>query len=403
MKSSRLTTTMLAASCATFWLSSTPAGAQQNFPSGISIGTNPDTSFYSWHSGAKTGSSINTPWGGLILYSGMAETSRARFDGGVTLYGKPISMVLGADNETTGDSVGTFDIWRNDDYWSTAQGLKPVFRIDTAASTADFDSVNVTISNGTLSVGGSPAITTASASSVLGGQGFLQLSGGVLNVPSTTISTSSSTGALTVGGGIGVLGDSYISEVRIGRGSAGVVSNTVVGNEGLNSNTTGLNNTALGFGALRSNTTGSNNVALGTENLANNTGGSNNVALGKGAGSHLGDGTSSLVDPENSIYIGAGALAHSNSDENSIVIGAAAVGEGANTTVIGNSNTTQTRLYGKTVTETLEVNGGGSVNSLNVVGDATAGTLSVGGATTLNGAVILAAPQGDISMGIYGN
>jgi len=60
-------------------------------------------------------------------------------------------------------------------------------------------------------------------------------------------------------------------------------SNTAIGVQALQSNTTGNSNTASGTVALRSNTTGSQNTATGDTALANNTTGGNNTASGANA------------------------------------------------------------------------------------------------------------------------
>lgn len=260
-------------------------------------------------------------------------------------------------------------------------------------------------------------------------------------MPGTTPATSSTTGALTVAGGLGVAMDSYFNGIRAGRGGGNVASNTAYGAAALNNNTTGYYNTAtgyyalganttgslntadgcyalgtnttgfyntaagfyslrsnstgyyntangglslygnssgfcnsaVGFQTLQNNTTGSNNVAAGyTANYYNTTGsnntaagsnslyfnttGSSNVAIGANAGKYQANGASYLADPENSIYLGANSRGFSNLDQNSIVIGFGAVGEGANTTVIGNSSTLTTHLYGQVDVSALTIN-----------------------------------------------
>lgn len=326
-------------------------------------------------------------------------------------------------------------------------------------------------------------------------QNGLQLTNGIFSVTSTTASSSSSTGALTVSGGIGVASDSYISDIRIGIGSnsGGIQrknsmavgngalannisgrSNTALGKDALTMNQSGSYNTATGYGALKnnisgqessaygnlsltSNTTGSSNSAYGSSSLTNNTtgdlncafgdrslagntngigntasgmnslavntsgsynsafgiaslqsstlgvrnsasgcgalalnntgddnsalgymalgfnvAGSLNVAMGVNAGSRKADGTP-LGSVTKGVFIGANATGCSNGDQNTIVIGPSAVGEGSNTTVIGNDATISTRLRGETKLQALRV----------------------------SGAVIMEQPQGDISMGNY--
>jgi hypothetical protein len=64
-------------------------------------------------------------------------------------------------------------------------------------------------------------------------------------------------------------------------------SNTAVGWNSMESNTTGFNNVALGVLPLESNTQGNNNTAIGNLALEQNTTGDNHVALGRLAGSGL--------------------------------------------------------------------------------------------------------------------
>jgi hypothetical protein len=134
------------------------------------------------------------------------------------------------------------------------------------------------------------------------------------------------------------------------------VSNTAAGSFALYYNTTGANNAAYSYGSLRSNTTGSFNTATGNQSLYYNTTGGSNVAIGSSAGNYQANGSSFLAVTNNSIYIGANARGFSNLDQNSIVIGAAAVGEGANTTVIGNSSTLKTHLYGTVNASAFTIN-----------------------------------------------
>ena len=49
--------------------------------------------------------------------------------------------------------------------------------------------------------------------------------------------------------------------MTVGRGAGAVLSNTALGTNALDANTTGANNTAIGYDALTNNTTGGINVA----------------------------------------------------------------------------------------------------------------------------------------------
>ena len=122
--------------------------------------------------------------------------------------------------------------------------------------------------------------------------------------------------------------------------------NTAIGASSLKANTTGNRNVAIGLNVLMANTTGANNFALGNNALTANTTGSKNCAIGASSGQFHANGTTSLTDPENSVYIGYEARGFNNSDDNSIVIGYQAIGTGANKVVLGNSSITQTTLRG---------------------------------------------------------
>jgi hypothetical protein len=125
--------------------------------------------------------------------------------------------------------------------------------------------------------------------------------------------------------------------------------NTAIGYSALFTCSTGGDNTAIGYTPLYSLTTGTYNIGIG-QTLTALTTGTYNLGMGYRAGNVQADGTTALTTPNHSIYIGDNTRGFNNSDNNSIVIGASAIGEGANKTVIGNSNTTGTHLYGNLTT-----------------------------------------------------
>jgi hypothetical protein len=148
------------------------------------------------------------------------------------------------------------------------------------------------------------------------------------------------------------------SNTAIGQGSllANTASNnTAVGSASLATNFDGSNNTAVGQSAAASTFSGINNSCVGVDSLYWNSGGGSNVAFGYRAARFHADGATSLTSPDNSVYIGANCRGYDNSDDNSIVIGADAIGEGANTTVIGNSSTTTVHIYGAMTTGAISI------------------------------------------------
>lgn len=144
-------------------LSSASGQSPTPFQYGIEIGSPADLTIDSFATGTGRGAELYSYNAGMVLYSAKPESAPGNFDGGITLYGRPLSFVLAADYDPVNATVGTFDVWKLNDYWSAGT---PVFRIDTAANSAAFNNVNVTISGGTLSVGGSPVLTSAAASAV---------------------------------------------------------------------------------------------------------------------------------------------------------------------------------------------------------------------------------------------
>ena len=122
-------------------------------------------------------------------------------------------------------------------------------------------------------------------------------------------------------------------------------SNTAVGRSSLLACTTGYNNTAVGPFSGQSITSGTDNSLLGIQAGQSITTGTHNVCMGRDAGAFHANGSTALTTPTNSVYIGFGSRGLNNSDSNSIVIGHIAIGEGANTVVIGNSSTVQQHFY----------------------------------------------------------
>lgn len=149
--------------------------------------------------------------------------------------------------------------------------------------------------------------------------------------------------------------------------------NVAIGTNSMGSNTSGYMNMALGTASLFANTTGFWNTAVGQATLQNNTTGSRNTGIGLQAGisnttgsfnTYIGglsalntNGSDNSVVGYNTaqgrsvlnscILLGAYSTTSGNSQTNSIVIGTSAIGEGSNTTAIGNTSTTLTRLYGQ--------------------------------------------------------
>jgi hypothetical protein len=252
--------------------------------------------------------------------------------------------------------------------------------------------------------------TTTLAANVYNGTSWVGLGGGGDNIYTAD---GTLTGNRTVTMGSNTLSfekDVYINSQRIGKGAGNQTSNFAAGSQTLNANTTGNFNTAVGNTALRDNTTGSLNTAVGVSALLSNTdafvntavgastfmnlnSGSGNTAVGDDAGRYF-TGSASLTTANNSIFIGRRSAALGNNQTNQIVIGNDATGLGSNTTVIGNSSTVTSAIYGRlllgTTTDSglyqLDVNGtarvSGNITAPSVISSSSTLNLGISDVTT---------------------
>jgi hypothetical protein len=117
------------------------------------------------------------------------------------------------------------------------------------------------------------------------------------------------------------------------------IKNTAVGGNALYKNTTGGCHTAVGFEALGCNTTGNENMAVGYHALKQNTTGQYNNAVGLFA---LDANTTGSCN----VALGYNSGPTSAALSNTIAIGHAVSVTASNSTVIGNTNTTNTTIYG---------------------------------------------------------
>lgn len=111
------------------------------------------------------------------------------------------------------------------------------------------------------------------AKTVIGGNTIASINGGTANAQLTVIGQDASINGITVGKG--------------GNNGIDRPTNTAIGANSLEANTSGTNNTAIGSGALKSNQTASSNTAVGSQALQVNTTGGTNTAMGYSAGSSL--------------------------------------------------------------------------------------------------------------------
>lgn len=105
-----------------------------------------------------------------------------------------------------------------------------------------------------------------------------------------------------------------INPMRVGRGNNAIASNTAMGYNALNSNTTGSQNTGVGFEALTTVNSGFGNTAFGHKALNVVGIGDYNTSVGR-------DSTLNLTSGNNNTAVGVGSLSENTSGNNNVCIG----------------------------------------------------------------------------------
>lgn len=351
-----------------------------------------------------------------------------------------ISMVAGSDPVT--NIVPTINLKLNDRYTAGQQDIVTV-----KAGSAPYSASNGTVyisRNGTSPV--TDKILAVSGSAIFYGgdveiEDWGSISASLASIESGASSSNQNLQQVTDQGNT-TTNDIFVgSSVRIGNGTGSISTNTVVGSasfanntsgyantavggRSLEENTTGYNNTAVGYLALNGVETGYSNVAIGRFAMTNAAANANtntavgdqafdsglgngntvigqsafsgaqlasynNVMVGQGAGSDDRNGSQNYQN-NNSIFIGAGASSFTQSAvSNEIVIGYNAIGKGANTVVIGNSNITNNYFSGDISSSDAYIDDWGSVSAslADIAGGSAVGTLQQvtdNGSTTTN-------------------
>lgn len=167
-------------------------------------------------------------------------------------------------------AIGTAAAADTGDFATAAQGALA----DSAIQSGDLATVATTGAYADLT--GKPTLGTAAATAstdyATAAQGTLADSAVQPN-DSPTFAGIDVTGTITTDG-------LTVDGLRVGRGEGDISTNTALGLEALNSNTTGSTNTAVGRDALYFNTTGTANTANGYQALRANTTGTANTASG---------------------------------------------------------------------------------------------------------------------------
>ena len=197
----------------------------------------------------------------------------------------------------------------------------------------------VTLTSNGVGFKDTTTVLTAPAASIGGtGSGF--------SVPVATL--QSGTGNVAVGYQAGYSNsigtNNTFNGYQAGYSNSTGISNSYFGQGAGYANSSGNYNAGFGQATLNGNTTGVRNSGCGQGALYSNSTGGSNVGIGYLAG--YGNGTNANTTGSNNTFIGNETVGSANNNTNSIVIGYQAVGLGSNTTVIGNSSTTRTKVFG---------------------------------------------------------
>lgn len=299
---------------------------------------------------------------------------------------------------------------RGDNTWATVSGSGTVTSVAFSTGTTGLTVTGSPItSSGTITLAGTLAVAN-------GGTGATSAATALTNLGAAADSAVVKlTGNQTIAGVKTFSSDGFFNGVRVGKGSNSVTGNICIGTNfpnvsgnnniaigtesGLNA-TTGSLNVGVGINTNRLTTTGNYNSSFGPGALQSNTTGSANIAIGWAAATHIANGSTLLTDPEGCVYIGNFVRGNSNADSNSIVIAgytatARGVGDGANTTVIGNAETTSTKLFGKTTSQTNTATTNAVVHGLRTEHQST-GTPAVGIGTGIEFAAETAANNTEV-------
>ena len=128
--------------------------------------------------------------------------------------------------------------------------------------------------------------------------------------------------------------------------------NTLIGTGAGSNLTTGAGNVMVGSAAGRAMVGNSNNVAMGRESFLSVNSGDRNVSIGNQS-LYRNVAFQNVTSATNCVTVGFGARNLLSTPTNEIIIGQQALGNGDNTTTIGNNQTTKTFLKGEVSCENI--------------------------------------------------
>jgi len=384
-------------------------------------------------SGPQTSIELFTVFGGIVMDTYTQESAPGLCDGGINLLGSPVSIIL-----QRRDPSGTF--FPNDslftvgesETWGTAA---PIFQVNGDNRETTFTDSDVAINSGSLKVDGNNVLTATSAASA----GFIQTSSlktaldGLSTAPASPVWQAAYVPRGTVSGGaslaLGISSASGQYAVSLGQSTASGLQSFAAGSSSLASGSNafafGQTNTASGSWAL---SFGSNSTASSTHSVAQ---GANITAsslytfasgLNSSATAPFAFARGSNATASGSFSMSCGLYTRANTysefvlgryNNQSTTINAwneedalFRIGNGSSDTVRSDALTVQKNGKTTIVNKAWKTRAPGTPATSDpfpTTADSGGDALVVDGHTVLNGRVTIAATQGDISMGIYGN
>ncbi len=286
--------------------------------------------------------SATSAWGPLATTTGVLTiVPTTDFDGTIVLSVKSIGTSVATTTFTNSSGTVVNEIRNASSNSNMFIGVGTGRRVTTGFNNL-FLGYNAGLSNTTGTYNTFIGTTSGVLNSIGSTNTFIGMAAGYNNTigPSNTF-IGSSTGYWNTSGG----NNSFFG-TSAGLNNTSAYYNTFIGDSSGLNNTSGASNTFIGQGAGASNTTGGSNVLLGANTGGGNTAGASNVILGASAGRYIADKTTSPTSIGTSILIGNRTSPLANTQTNQIVIGNDATGLGSNTTVLGNSSTITSAIYG---------------------------------------------------------
>jgi hypothetical protein len=347
---------------------------------------------------SSTTSSTSTTTGALKVAGGAGIAGNAYIGGTISIAGgSPGAGKVLTSTDTSGIAS-----------WTTLSAV-PYTGATGAVNLGAYDlTVNgLNVGKGTLSLGTNTSIGNAALSSINNSTagsstavGYQALKAATTGGQNTALG-SQSLASNTTGIGSIAIGSSALNSAKDANYNVAIGTNAMSGG----SITTGYggDNVAIGTSSLSTITTGASNIALGTFSGGNITSGSKNIFIGDNAGYKAGAGNNgSNTTGRNSVIIGWNARPSADNNTNEVVLSGYNTGDivglGSNTTLIGNSATTDSKIWGALDLPNTTASTSSTSGALKVGGGAgIAGALNVGTTATITGATTISSTTSSTS------